>query len=113
MTNNPSPSAITVSLEWAKKLKEAGWDEKTVFAFDHRFDYYELDDFYGLGALMAPSAEELIAEILKRTDWTMALLLGNVASLMHYQNYKGTLADCLAEVFCNSIRIGTIPTMSE
>lgn len=55
--------SITVSLEWAKKMKEAGWNEKTVFAFDHRFDYYELDDFYGFGAIFAPTAEEILRRL--------------------------------------------------
>lgn len=122
-----TPESITTSLHWSKELQKAGWPQDCalfywVFTFtdgpgmaqewqliDRDVMLAVKDEDPDVECCAAPTAEELTAEILKRTGWAMALFLGSVASLMHNKDYKGTLADFLAEVFCNSLKLGTIP----
>ncbi len=59
-----TPESITVSLEWAKKLKEAGWpqDEQTVNHWRRKGEIYSVGGFT-TWCLAAPTAEEILRRL--------------------------------------------------
>ena len=111
-----SPESIVTSLAISKKLKESGWAHDEAFWYWNQYKHsiegdkwflecpYEIDADrpYKL-AIAAPTAEEIIAAILKRTDWTMALLLSNVASLI-LQRYLSSGVRCWREIRAARLR---------
>ena len=120
MTTIPSPPAITVSLEWAKQLAKAGWPQDSMFIWIRNEEVVLRSDIVAISLngsyksafdslFAAPTAEEIIVEICKRTGWTRALLLGSVSNILHHEERDGSLADVLAEIFFNSLKMGTIP----
>lgn len=74
------PEEITVSLEMAKKLKEAGWDKRTVFFYvDRKLE----SDWVGktfnedMKILMAPTFQEIWVELPKNIGIGLNLYQNN------------------------------------
>ncbi len=101
---------LTVSLETAKKLKEAGWNERTVFSYSQKINsdkgYTVLGDYrlvltrdvgYAKNdsstSIYAPTLSELLAEMPKELedrgeskDWSTFLIIDFCGNIICYEN---------------------------
>jgi hypothetical protein len=118
---------IVVGLDMAKKLREAGWPQlESVFywqwfeddgewpTFDGQSEWYcapmeaSYEDYDEGECFAAPTVDELISEIARRMNAPMSHVLSIMGSLMFHQKHQGILADFVAHVFCESVRLGTL-----
>lgn len=114
MTPSPSPSApesIVVSLEWAKKLKEAGWPQEdwvfcwsirgrvarrgeTVDVLRFRHNLGVCDSRRPIDPIAAPTAEEILRRLPRHLPW---------------KDDSDNTATLFVNIFPSSYRVGYSP----
>ncbi len=109
---------ITVSLEWARKLKKAGWPQKNALYYwwlriGHK--EYELSsgEFLLNGTFAAPVSEELFQKLPKVLNqelllqinshgerWSIGYWNINEQTQIKYQQFDDSLSNTAASMYC-------------
>lgn len=135
MTKDTTPSAITVSLEWAKKLKEVGWEQGITIGnwrpstndFYRKQQQYEIHFTSGIyrneKSFDAPTAEEILRRLpaafktnllnvgkYTPNDWVVSYFdPANAAAFMPYFN-DPSFANAAAAMYCYLAENNLLPS---
>jgi len=128
-----TPESITVSLEYAKKLKEAGWPQEAVWYWPvhyvngHIFalatETHPRSENNALDYFAAPTAEEILQRLPEYvgTQFWSIIAEGHVRDgrkVMGYtiyyptkhEEWSDTLANAAAAMYCHLAENGLLPT---